>query len=61
MIMNGLKLKYYWLVFYLFSFSLSLITLFTFYIMGIYFFNTIIFVETNAKLIVKNIKYIINI
>lgn len=46
--MNGLKLKYYWLCTFIFSFGLSIITFLIFYIFGTYVLELSFFTQTSA-------------
>lgn len=50
--MNGLKMSNYWLVTYLFSVNLSMITFAVFYLAGYFVFELIFFTHTDFKLLV---------
>lgn len=50
--MNGLRMREYWIVMYLFNFLISILTFFTFYLFGYYVLEFSFFTHTNTKLLV---------
>ena len=52
--MNGMRMREYWLIVYLFNLAMSLITFFLFFCFGYYVLELVFFTETDYRLIVKN-------